>query len=164
MKPEIDREYLMHLLHYDPQTGAFTWMNPNSKRMRRGDRAGFLTNDGYLAIRIDGVPYRAHRLAVLYMTGEMPAEDVDHRNRDRLANQWGNLREASRQQNTSNRSVTAKNTSGVVGVRFEARRGKWLSRIKVNGRTINLGRFSDFDQAVRVRREAEIQHFGEFAP
>lgn len=164
MKPELDRAYLMHLLHYDPLSGHFTWMNPNSKRMRRGDRAGFLTNDGYLAIRIDGVPYRAHRLAVLYMTGVMPAEDVDHRNRDRLANNWSNLREATRQQNTSNRSITSLNTSGVVGVHFDASRGKWMARIKISGKSFNLGRFDDFDAAVKVRRTAEKEHFGEFAP
>lgn len=160
----LTHERLLHLLHYDPISGDFTWMNPQSKKMRRGDRAGCLTGDGYWRIRVDGVAYRAHRLAIFYVTGEMPPEDVDHKSRIRLENRFSNLRNATRQQNTSNRSLTRKNTSGVVGVHYDKNRNKWAARIKVNGRAINLGRFDDFEQAVKVRKEAEIQNFGAFAP
>lgn len=161
---DLTRERLMHLLHYDPETGEFTWMAPQSKRMRRGDCAGCLTGDGYLAIRIDGRRYRAHRLAVFYMTGEMPPEDVDHKNRTPIDNKWSNLRNATRQQNTCNRSITDRNTSGVVGVNRDRPRGKWMARIKIRGRTLNLGRFDHIEDAIKARKEAEIQHFGEFAP
>ena len=161
---ELTREWVMHLLHYDPITGLFTWMNPQSKRVRRGEPAGALTGDGYLRIRIDGNSYRAHRLAIFYMTGEMPPEDGDHENRIRLDNSWGNLRCATRQQNTSNRSITRANSSGVVGVYRDNPRHKWGARIKVGGKNIHLGRFASKDDAIAARRAAEIKYFNDFAP
>jgi len=55
------------------------------------------------------------------------------------------------------------NTSGFVGVTWDKAYGKWSSRIKVNGRLLNLGRFSDLVEAVCVRDlEASLYH-GEFA-
>lgn len=164
MRNELTRIRLMHVLHYDPVTGVFTWINPQSVRVKRGDEAGNVRKDGYLRIGIDGRSYMAHRLATLYMTGVMPPDDVDHKNRSRLANRWDNLRPATRQQNTCNRSMTGANSSGVVGVCWDDARGKWLSRIKIKGTTINLGRFVDFDDAVRAREIAEARYFGEFAP
>jgi hypothetical protein len=164
MKPTLTHEKLVHVLHYDPETGIFTWMNPQSRRIRRGEPAGCLRDDGYLGIRIDGVRYQAHRLAIFYMTGVMPPDDADHRNRVRLDNKFGNLRKATRQQNTSNRSITSANTSGVVGVGWDKRRRKWEARIKVSGKTINLGRFVRKEDAIAARRAAEVKYFDEFAP
>lgn len=164
MVENITQERLMHLLHYDPTTGRFTWMQPLSKKTRRGDPAGFQTGDGYWAVRIDGHTYRAHRLAVLYMTGQLPPNDVDHRNRSRQANEWENLRKATRQENTSNRSVYKWSKTGVAGVTWDKAREKWSARIKAGGKGHTLGRFDNFDDAVKARREAEIRFFGEFAP
>lgn len=164
MNIELTHERLLHLLHYDPVTGLFTWMNPQSKKMRRGEPAGGVMADGYLRIKIDGVGYRAHRLAIFYMTGTMPAEEIDHKNRKRLDNKWGNLREASHQENQCNRSLTRANTSGVVGVSWDKRRKKWAAQIKIVGRGKLLGRYDTLEEAVEVRRRAEIEHFGDFAP
>lgn len=164
MPPALTHERLVHLLHYDPVSGIFTWMNPQSRRMRRGEPAGCLRDDGYLGIRIDGIRYQAHRLAIFYMTGTMPPEDADHRNRRRIENGYSNLRCATRQQNTSNRSITRANTSGVVGVGWDKARGKWEARIKVMGKQIHIGRFDVFEDAVKARREAEIKYFDDFAP
>ena len=164
MVENINQQRLMHVLHYDPVTGEFTWMQPLSKKTRRGDKAGFQTDDGYWAIRIDGHVYRAHRLAVLYMTGILPPEDVDHKNRSRLSNEYDNLRNATRQQNTSNRSTYTWSKTGVAGVTWDKARGKWSARIKAGGKGHTLGRFDNFEDAVSARREAEVQYFGEFAP
>ena len=35
---------------------------------------------------------------------------------------------------------------------------KWTSRIKVDGKFLHLGIFSDFDEAVKIRKEAEVQY------
>jgi hypothetical protein len=160
---DLTQERLMHLLHYDPLTGEFTWM-VSQGRVLRGQPAGCLRDDGYLRIRVDGQEYMAHRLAIFYMTGAFPPDDADHKNRVRLANHWENLRPATRAQNCANRSVTAANTSGVVGVHWDRPRKKWCARIKVFGKTKMLGRFESLEDATRVRKAAEAKHFGDFAP
>jgi len=48
---------LKELLHYDPDTGLFTWLRPGWK----GVIAGTHHPSGYIHIRVDNKPYRAHR-------------------------------------------------------------------------------------------------------
>ena len=59
--------------------------------------------------------------------------------------------------------VKKNNTSGFPGV-GKTKSGKWYASIMVNGKDINLGIFESKFEAVNVRRLAELEHFGEFAP
>lgn len=54
------------------------------------------------------------------------------------------------------------NTSGVRGVTFEKSSNRWRARLKFKGKTISLGSFSRFADAVSARRKAEKVYFGEF--
>ena len=97
---------LKELLTYDPLTGIFMWredMPHKSGPRRNGTRAGSVNNTGYYSIGIDGKYYKASRLAWLYMTGEWPSVDIDHRNRIRTDDRFENLREATQSQNSANK-------------------------------------------------------------
>jgi hypothetical protein len=48
----ITAERLRELLHYNPDTGAFTWLVKRGNKIRIGDIAGSLTAHGYRAIRL----------------------------------------------------------------------------------------------------------------
>jgi hypothetical protein len=86
---------------------------------------------------------------------------VDHVDGDTLNNRRENLRVCTHQQNLFNQRLSASNTSGKTGV---GRHGKnWCARIKVNGRTIRLGSFDHFEEAVAARLAAEKRYFGDFA-
>src|SRR5215813_12141516 len=102
----LTHERLKELLSYDPKTGLFIW---NS----RGAVAGTTDQEGYIQIHLDGKKYRAHRLAYLYMTGEMPTQILDHINRVRSDNRWGNLRPVTDRFNYYNCSDYSNNKSGV---------------------------------------------------
>src|SRR5690606_746777 len=114
------------------------WWNRNYA----GKRAGWETARGYWAITIDGVQHQAHRLVWEYHNGLIPSypkAEIDHINGNKLDNRIENLRVVSRPENNRNAALRTDNTSGVCGVSFEGRYGKWSARIRANGRQVYLG-------------------------
>lgn len=160
--PALTQERLRELLSYDPETGQFTWV-ARRQRVRVGQVAGTKNKYGYLQIGIDGRKYALHRLAWLWVTGEWPPKEIDHINRDSTDNRFANLRLATSSQNNCNQSMRGDNTSGVKGVSWNKKSGKWHSRIVVNGKYRHLGLFSDLKDAASAYEVAAQQAFGEFA-
>jgi len=155
--PKLTASRLRAVLHYEPNTGVFTWLVDGRGRFqRKGARAGTI-NRGYRVICIDHALYQSARLAVLWMTGRWPRKLVDHRNCIRDDDRWINLREANHSQNGAN-SRARKGCKGVIHTR-----GKYEARIKVNYRNIYLGRFDSAERAHAVYAAAAEKHFGEFA-
>ena len=152
---ELTAEKLRELLHYEPETGIFTWKISNSSRVKVGDVAGCLNGDGYLQIRVQSRPHKAHRLAWLYVYGSWPKDQIDHINRNRPDNRIANLREVSRKQNNQNKSKPSNNTSGHPGVYWHKQNSKWRARIKQHQKNIHLGYFTDIEEAVAARKAAE---------
>lgn len=87
----------------------------------------------------------------------------DHVDRNQLNNRKYNLRPCTRQQNNMNKSVRLDNTSGVTGVSFDKRCNRWVATLSVKDFRLRKS-FSNFDDAVKYRLEAEAKYFGEFAP
>lgn len=87
---------------------------------------------------------------------------VDHRNGDKLNCQSNNLRIATNGQNSMNSRIQRNNTSGHPGVGFDVSKGKWLAYITANGRRMKLGAYTNIDDAIMARQNAEIKYFGEF--
>ena len=97
----ITQDRLKELLHYEPLTGIFTRLVKTNRNVRVGEVAGTVRKTGYKQLHLDGKVYRAHRLAFLYMTGDIP-DVIDHINRLRDDNSWDNLRAASSYINNCN--------------------------------------------------------------
>lgn len=91
-------------------------------------------------------------------------EIIDHIDRNRKNNLRNNLRVTNNFGNSRNASVAKNNTSGFIGVTYDKSRMQWIVQIGVNYKNISLGRFTNKEEAVRVRLEAEAKYFGEFAP
>ena len=90
------------LFHYDPETGHLIWLVDRRAHKVAGKIAGYLNNEGYLRIRIDGKGYQAHRLIWLYVNGAWPVNEIDHVNGVRNDNRISNLREVTNSQNLQN--------------------------------------------------------------
>ncbi len=76
--------------------------------------------------------------------------------------QISNLRWASHQENQYNRQLNKNSTSGIKGVRFFKIRNKWECYFKINYEKINLGLFTNFDDAKLARQTKAAELFGEF--
>lgn len=164
----LDQETLKRRLHYDPETGVFTWLETHIHRLGKeagSVKAGKAGQDGrrYRYINIGGVLYRANRLAWLYMTGHWPDGDVDHENLIRDDNRWANLRDATRAQNNVNSATPSNNTSGFKGVSFDKINKKWVASMSVENKTVKLGRFATAELAAEAYRAALVDRHGEFA-
>lgn len=142
----LTQEYLQHLLHYDPLTGKWTWVNPRSSKLRPGDPAGSLQTKGYWYIKIDGRSYIAARLAFLYMTGQYP-EEVDHDNRISWDDRWENLKPSDRTGNTTNRVMIGE--SGHPGVYKHSQNDRWVASYK----KVYIGSYTTIEEAAAKRQE-----------
>lgn len=152
----LTAERLRELLHYDPETGVFTWRVNRGGPAKAGSRAGNVNRVlGYLQIRVDRVLYYGHRLAWLYVHGEWPADQQDHVNGMRDDNRLVNLRECTPAENCQNLSIRVSNTSGHIGVSWCSERGKWHARIAVGNRHKHLGRFNSTEAAAAAYQEAK---------
>jgi hypothetical protein len=158
----ITAERLREVLHYDPVTGIFTWRAALSNSVIIGQRAGTVCTGGYLQIQIDGRLHNAARLVFLYIKGELPINDVDHENLDRLDNRWINLREATKSQNALNRRRRSDNTSGYKGVLMDKKRRQVRASITINGKRKHLGMFNCPEDAHAAYREAVALYHGKF--
>lgn len=163
MTTALTVERLRNLLQYTPETGVFVWLMKTTNRIRIGETAGSTTGENYRKIQINGKNYGAHRLAWLYMTGEWPPHEVDHRDNKRSNNCWDNLRSATHSLNQANALRPRNNTSGFKGVSLVKHTNRWRARIRANNRTFHLGCFATAKGAHAAYVEAAKRFFGEFA-
>ncbi len=112
---ELTAEYLRSILHYDQETGIFTWKVRTARRVKAGDVAGCSDGDGYRLIKVQSRLYKAHRLAWLYIHGSWPKDQIDHINRIRTDNRIANLREVSNKQNLQNTGKYSHDTQECPG-------------------------------------------------
>lgn len=154
----LTQDRLKELLHYDPATGVFTWLKPCSRfsQVTPGDPAGCVHARGYIHIKVDGVAYKAHRLAWLYTHGRWPEPTIDHINRIKTDNRIANLREVDQLGNMQNKGQYRNNTSGYIGVSKHSS-GKWAAQIQVNRKNRHLGLFATPELASDAYQAAKRQ-------
>ena len=79
---------IKELFLYFPFDGVFVHKTNAGIRRDKGNIAGNINTQGYVAIGIDGHSYLAHRLTFLYVRGYFPEHEVDHRDGIRHRNVW----------------------------------------------------------------------------
>lgn len=152
----ITQQRLHELFDYNPEIGILI------NKVRRGSQhagtqAGYLNKDGYFRININKRLYLAHRLAWLYVYGELP-EYIDHINRIPTDNRISNLRPVTKKQNQENREKQANNKSGYKGVSWDTNRKKWFVCINNNYKTVALGRYENLEDAYKAYCNAAAKY------
>lgn len=170
--PELCRQ----LLHYEPGTGKLFWL-PRPASMYRdnekwsaahaaaawnakwaGREAFTCLKDGYGFGSILGHPVKAHRVCWAIAHGRWPEGLIDHENGVRSDNRLKNLSDVTHLKNCTNRGKDRRNKTGIMGVRWVARRQAWEAHIGVSGKQKFLGLFTTFDAAAHARRAAEKRY------
>lgn len=108
---------------------------------------------------------RMHRL-ILGLTEEFNYNNVvDHIGgvNTRNDNRKQNLRIVTSSENICNQKLRKDNTSGVTGVCYDKSKRRWLVTIGINNKSIYIGSFINFEDAVAARKEAEDKYFGEYS-
>jgi len=156
--------------------GVFTWRTrgDGNKRFRwwnaryAGKKvAGYVRRDGYIGIdfELNGERFKcsAHRLAWLYVYGDLLEFQVDHINRVKTDNRIINLRLASGSQNTHNAAVHKRNKLGLKGIHWDKEREKFSADIQILGKRKRLGRFDSLEEAKAAYAAASLSYAKEFS-
>ena len=146
----ISVDVLRAAVRYDAESGETFWlMRPKEHFAADGKRhtqehicafwnskhAGkntgkTLTKRGYRCIRLNGHLFMAHRVILAIVSGAWPTGEIDHVDGNTSNNRISNLRQVDRVGNTRNSGFRSNNTSGVCGVSWVKRSGKWLAHIR----------------------------------
>lgn len=171
MKVNINPEILKDILFYDEYSGLFTWKMREEKMFKNAastdrwntrwaNKQAFTctTVNGYKQGNIFAKRYYAHRVAYAITYDVWPIE-IDHINGDRTDNRISNLRDVyCRALNMKNSKLRKDNTSGYVGVAWNDKIEKWVSRINVDGLQIHLGVFEAYEDAISARINANLKY------
>ena len=169
-------EQMASALRYEPESGKLFWLErPESMFPTGGDggaaRAAASWNTqhagkeafsmdayGYGKIGFCGRNYGTHRVAWLLYYGSWPKGHIDHINGNTADNRIENLRIVTDAENAKNKRLSPKNTSGINGVNWDKRCGRWRAQIRISRRSKHLGLFDRLEDAVAARAEANRRH------
>ena len=183
---EISVETLRKLLRYEPETGKLYWLerpvdmfedstfqhrtgkmavrsaqwacNLWNKRFAGKEAFTAKAKSGAFHGRVLGNLYYAHRVAWALHHGVWPTDDIDHENGNRSDNRITKLRDATHQQNMQNKKVYRSSVSGCHGVvPLRRRPGTWQAYITVNKKRRHIGYFTNLQDAIAARKDAEME-------
>lgn len=154
---------LSRVFDYDPLTGIIRWKIMPRLNVAMGSIAGHISGEGYRVICYRRYQFKAHRLAWILHHGSWPQNQIDHINMIRDDNRIENLREADASQNRHNSRAQRNNSHGYKGVAWDAQKRRWVARIMVRGKRVNLGRFRTREEAAEAYSSGAEEYAGEFA-
>jgi len=133
---------------FDYKEGALYWKVNRGSQQCKGKPAGTPHSKGYIAIKLNGTVYKAHRLIYIWHFGHLPSKvHIDHINCIRNDNRIENLRKVTPQENQWNR----KNVKGFSVLPS----GKFRVRICINNKDIHIGVFDTEEEAKMAYQQAK---------
>lgn len=125
------------------------------------DYCWHLNSKGYVCTNINKEYITMHRFILGY--GFVNDNDViiDHIFHNIIDNRKENLRVTNNINNCRNHILSKRNKTGISGVCFKD--DVFIAYIGVEYKTINLGSYYIFHDAVKARKEAEEKYFGEYS-
>lgn len=163
--PLPSQEVIRAALDYRSDTGEFFWRERADISFKvnarfSGKPAGSWNTKRYLSIKINGVHYRAHRLAWVYVYGTEPPHLVDHADGNPANNRIDNIRVATVSQNQQNKRGKI---GRVLPKGVKPNRKRFSARVSLNKKVMHLGTFDTPELAHAAYVDAIGRLFGDFA-
>lgn len=170
MLRDLTCDEVRKLFTYDKKEGLLRWRNPSGRygRIPAGAIAGSTTNkEGYRYVTINGKLYRGSRIIWLLVTGEWPAAQVDHKDKNTGNDKWKNLRLATGSQNKANCGKYKTKNGGDLPKGVQAVQKRRSVRYRAiatkDGMREHLGYFDTPEQAHEAYLKRSSELHGEFA-
>src|SRR5574343_84453 len=107
--------------YFYEKDGWLYWKNSINNHNNKDCLAGFIENNGYRRVTINGVRYQVHRILYQIYNNIIlePNDQIDHINLDKTDNSKENLRLSNNSENNCNKKVQKNNNStGIKNIGF----------------------------------------------
>jgi len=139
---------------YDVYEDGRIWSNKSSKFLTQSIRNNYMRVT--LMINKKRITYSVHRLmGEVFLPNFNNLPTVEHKDQNKLNNSLFNLKWENLSNQSHNRGSMRNNKSGVKGVSYHKRKGKWMGYMMLNGKNA-LKRFDTKEEAILYRRELEV--------
>ncbi len=100
--------------------------------------------------------FAIHRLVALhFLSRDIHRDIVNHKDLNKTNNHVDNLEWCTCRENVHHYEMNSNRSSKYIGVSFDKNRNKWTAKIKINRKTLNLGRFNSEIEA----NNAYVEYF-----
>ena len=127
---------ILDYIYYDETSKTmFRWKKQMGSR-NAGDVAGHIcTTSGYAIVTLRGVRHPVQYLVWRVFNRDLEdGKILDHMDRDRSNNRIDNLRICTHAENNWNKTVPSHSTTGVKGLTYHTKEGRWYGSISVKGK------------------------------
>lgn len=155
--PESAKERIL----YNKKTGELIWKKENKSHPRLTGKPAGSKNGNYLVVKLDGIQFKAHRVAWFIATGCQP-NIIDHINGDTVDNRFCNLRNVTANENAKNHGKGKRKDGMPCGVRLLPS-GRFQARVSCDKKQKTIGTFDTISDAEKAAIDARKQLFGEFS-
>ena len=161
MKPNFSKEQMEYgfvVEHLELRDGVIwvkEYVDKIGKVRETRPAKGRVNDDGYLRIWVGGKHLFEHRI-IFILTYNRPIREgyeIHHDNNNPSDNRIENLKEVSHQENCQNKQIHLDGKP--VNVGFNKESGKWMVRIRVNGKRYFLGYYETPEDGNKVYLLAE---------
>lgn len=179
---KFSREELLACFRYDPETGLLyrrerpledfssekEWKRYNTKDL--GNVAGsrlYTVRGSRSKIQLShkGVVLSAHRIIWAMVYGEIDSRQfIDHINGDPFDNRLCNLRISDYKSNQWNRLAPKNSSTGLVGVRPDAKKGAYRAFLRTHGKVRHSSYYPTKGLAAVARAKMSLKYHGKYSP
>jgi hypothetical protein len=133
--------------------------------VKKDSLSGYIAEDGYRRIRVDGKYYYIHRLIWFLITSKIVPDDlfIDHIDGNRLNNDINNLRLATSLENQYNKFRQRNGSSVYKGVWYDSKKSCWKAAIRLKDTRKYIGQFESELEAAIAYDKIAIELHGRFA-